>query len=49
MFFDEEGDLAHEFYEEVHDNQTSHQTMRQCFNIKPQVGHSFKQSIHLLS
>ncbi|ELT89909.1 hypothetical protein CAPTEDRAFT_224485 [Capitella teleta] len=36
MFFDEEGDLAHEFYEEVPGQGSSKCTMRQCFNIIPQ-------------
>ena len=38
MFFDEDGDLAHEFYEEVRDgkSQTTHMR-RKISHLKPQV------------
>ena len=38
MFFDEDGDLAHEFYEEVQDgkSQTTHMR-RKISHLKPQV------------
>ena len=35
MFFDEDGDLAHEFYKQVvRDNRL---TMERCYNLRPQV------------
>ena len=38
MFFDEDGDLAHEFYEEVIDK--GHSRMkRQVRNLRPQVNY----------
>ena len=42
MFFDEEGDLAHEFYEEVFD--AGHSRMkRQYKNLRPQVNITIKE------
>jgi len=38
MFFDEDGDLAHEFYEEVRDGKSQRTYMRRkTLNLKPQV------------
>lgn len=37
MFFDEDGDLAHEFYEEVRDGKSQRTYMRRkTLNLKPQ-------------
>ena len=38
MYFDEDGDLAHEFYCEVTDRETNKVVMRQCLNnLIPEV------------
>lgn len=38
MFFDEEGDLAHEFYEEIQEDASSKSKMCRKYNVLPQVG-----------
>lgn len=44
MFFDDEGDLAHEFYEEVFVG--GHSRMKRLYkNLTPQVG-EYKISVH---
>lgn len=41
MYFDEDGDLAHEFYEEVKTNGSLKTTMRRNLsNLRPQVTYS---------
>lgn len=37
MYFDEDGDLAHEFYEEVKVNETVTEMKRKSSNLKPQA------------
>lgn len=37
MFMDTDGDVAHEFYEQIFDENTGHMVMVRLHNVKPQV------------